>query len=81
MRHPKVRDLLRALVDAGFSPTRQSGSHQIWHHPTSVSVSVPVNHVGRDASPRVSQAVLRAIRRSRSHVVIGEHAASREDME
>ncbi len=42
----KLRELRRELRRAGWSITRQRGSHEVWTHPL---VSLPVILVGKDS--------------------------------
>jgi len=62
----KLRELRRDLRREGYSPDRQTGSHQIWEHPAVPGFSV--NLAGRDGADaqRYQEELVRdGIRRAR----------------
>ena len=60
----KTRDARRALQRAGFTTDRQTATHQTWHHPSGVSVVLPVGSA--DLSPNVARNIGAAIDTARS---------------
>lgn len=54
-----TRKIQKLLKDAGFTPQRTSGSHEIWDGPNGTTVSVPTGH--RTISPGVVRKVHKAI--------------------
>ena len=59
-RLPRVTaaEVIRALERAGFSLTRQSGSHKIYKNPQGRRTTVPF-HAGKILHPKVLQAILK----------------------
>ena len=59
-RLPRVAaaEVIRALERAGFSLTRQSGSHKIYKNPQGRRTTVPF-HAGKILHPKVLQAILK----------------------
>ena len=56
----KIREALARLREAGATPDRTTGSHQIWTLPNGDHVTVVVNYQNAD----ITQAQLRTIRQA-----------------
>jgi hypothetical protein len=60
----KLRALRGDLRRAGFSPDRQTGSHQVWKHPLLPGISANLaGKDGDDAKPYQEREVREALRR------------------
>ena len=55
-----ARDLQRVARQLGFSPTRQTGSHERWNHPDGRTVTIPL-HGGREIGPPLFFKILRQL--------------------
>jgi predicted RNA binding protein YcfA (HicA-like mRNA interferase family) len=56
----KYRDVRRALLDSGWSPVRQRGSHEVWAHPDRAQRIIVAGKPGAT----VPQGTLSSIRRA-----------------
>ena len=55
---PTAAEMRRALERAGFTVSRQSGSHMIPRNPLGKRVTLPV-HAGRTLQPKIVRAILK----------------------
>ena len=55
-----AREVIRFLLDQGFTQTRQRGSHKFFRHPDGRTATVP-DHRGEDLGRGLLRSILRAI--------------------
>ena len=63
-RHPKVREVLRHLIELGCKRVRCNGSHEIWEAPDGSTCPIVINHLGNNISARVLSCIRRWLRRA-----------------
>jgi predicted RNA binding protein YcfA (HicA-like mRNA interferase family) len=63
----KIRELKSDLRRAGFEFDHQTGSHEVWSHPTAPELRVTIaGHDGDDAKPYQEKQVRTALERLRA---------------
>ena len=55
-----AREFRKVASQLGFTKSRQTGSHERWHHPDGRAVTIPV-HGGREIGPPLFQKILRQL--------------------
>ena len=55
-----ARDFQNVARKMGFVRTRQTGSHERWHHPDGRAVTIPL-HGGREIGPPLFYKILRQL--------------------